>query len=357
MTAAPRVLALTGLHRGESPQPGGAVAESLRLVHPALRIVGLCYDTMESGLFSTGLDRLDAAHLMPFPGAGAEPLLDRLRELVAQEGIDAIIPCLDSELQNYLAIADDLAGLGVRVLLPESASLERRSKVKLTELCRGIGVPTPRTFHADDAATLAAHAERTGYPCYVKGRLYDARRATTVAELYAGFHDIFHVWGGPVIVQEAVAGEEYDIAGIGDGKGGLEAFCIIRKMLRSRLGKGYAGVVVENPMLEDLARRIVAALEWNGPFELEFIKAPGRPPVLMEMNPRFPAWIDFPSKIGCNMPAAILERLYGDRRTTLPRCAAGRMFLRHCTDLVGDIADLARLTGDRAGAQGGSATI
>ena len=343
---APRCIALTGLHRGESPQPGGAVAESLRLRFPDLRIVGLCYDPMESGLFSPAGDRLDAAHLMPFPGAGPDALLDRLRDLVARERIGAVIPCLDSELRNYIAIAGDLAAMGVRTLLPEPDPLEQRSKTGLLALCQSLGVPTPRAAHADDPVTLAGHALRIGYPCYVKGRLYDAHRAEHAGELHAAFHEIAKVWGTPVIVQEAIMGEEYDVAGIGDGKGGLTAFCTIRKMLRSRLGKGYGGVVVDNPGLEASARRIVAALKWNGPFELEFVKAPGRPPMLMEMNPRFPAWIDFPSKLGCNMPAAILERLFGDAPTPLPRCEAGKIFVRHCTDLVGDIGDLARITAD-----------
>ena len=341
-----RVLAVSGLHRGESPQPGGAVAESLRRVWPGLKVVGLCYDPMESGIYSTGLDRLDAAHLMPYPGTGPEPLLRRLKQLIAQEGINAIIPCLDSELMNYIEIEDDLAALGVRMLLPARASLDAMAKTKLPELCGRVGVPTPRIVHAHDAATLAARALEIGYPCYVKGRLYDARAVGSAADLYAAFADIHRVWGGPVLAQEAVFGEEYDLTGLGDGKGGLVAFCAIRKMLRTKLGKGYAGVVVDNAEIEDFARRIIGALKWNGPFELEFIKAPGRPPVLMEMNPRFPAWIDFPAKIDCNLPAAFFERLCGGSAGTLQPCAPGRMFIRHCTDLVGDIAEIARLTGE-----------
>lgn len=341
-------VAVTGLHRGESPQPGGAVAESLRIRFPALRIIGLCYDPMESGIYSTGADRLDAARLMPFPGTGTGALMQRLGGIVAQDGIGAIIPCLDSELQNYAAVADELATQGVRMILPEPAALQRRDKAQLAVLCRTLGIATPRTAEASDPVTLAGHAARIGYPCYVKGRLYDARRVTTLAELHAAFHDIFAVWGGPVLVQEAVEGEEYDIAGIGDGKGGLEAFCTIRKLLRSRLGKGFAGVVLDNPGLERIARRIVAELRWDGPFELEFIRPPGGEPLLMEMNPRFPAWISFPAKIGCNMPAAMLERLLGLPRTPLPRCEAGKMFFRHCADIVGDVATLAMLSADQA---------
>ncbi|WP_237213243.1 ATP-grasp domain-containing protein [Falsiroseomonas oryziterrae] len=342
-----RVLAVSGMHRGESPQPGGAVAESLRRVWPQLKVVGLCYDPMESGIYSGGLDRLDAAHLMPYPALGPEPLLGRLKQVIAEEGVNAIIPCLDSELVNYLDIEEDLANLGVRLLLPSRTSLRAMAKTHLRQFCQRIEVPTPRTVQAHDAATLAARALEIGYPCYVKGRLYDARAVHSAAELYAAFADIHRVWGGPVLAQEAVFGEEYDLTGLGDGKGGLVAFCAIRKMLRTKLGKGYAGLVVDNPEIEEFARRIIGALRWDGPFELEFIKAPGRPPVLMEMNPRFPAWIDFPAKIDCNLPAAFFERLCGGSGVELKQCPPGKMFIRHCTDLVGDIADIARLTGEQ----------
>ena len=55
------VVAVTGLHRGDSPQPGAAVITSLRRRYPELRIVGLSYDPMESSIYSHRSDRLDAA--------------------------------------------------------------------------------------------------------------------------------------------------------------------------------------------------------------------------------------------------------------------------------------------------------
>ncbi|NNM56885.1 MAG: hypothetical protein HKL97_06945 [Acidocella sp.] len=120
-------------------------------------------------------------------------------------------------------------------------------------------------------------------------------------------------------------------------------------MLRTSAGKGFAGVVVEDPRIDALVRRLIRALRWAGPFELEFIKTPGRPHLLFEMNPRFPAWVDFPSQLGCNLPASLLEQLLGGTPDKLAPCEAGRMFIRHSVDVLGDIADLAELasTGER----------
>ena len=45
-----KAVAVTGLHRGENPQPGAAVIASLRRAFPNLRVVGLSYDPLESSL-------------------------------------------------------------------------------------------------------------------------------------------------------------------------------------------------------------------------------------------------------------------------------------------------------------------
>jgi carbamoyl-phosphate synthase large subunit len=338
------VVAVTGLHRGESPQPGGSVVTSLRRHLPDLRVIGLCYDPMESGIYSHGGDRLDAVYLMPYPKEGPQALLGRLEAVIAREGLDLVIPCLDTEIANYITVQVELATRGVRLCLPTLQSFADRDKTNLGALCEELGIATLRSAPAYDAATLAAHAAGIGYPCYVKGQLYGAHKVSSPTDLYGAFSDIHNIWGGPVLVQEAVTGEEYDLVGVGDRQGRIVGHCTIRKLLRTRLGKGFAGVVVVDPAIEEAAGRIIGHLKWNGPFELEFLKPPGRPHVLFEMNPRFPAWVDFAAQIGCNLPARVLDEALGLARLPLARCDAGRMFVRHCTDLVTDIADIASLS-------------
>lgn len=338
-----KVVAVTGLHRGDNPQPGGAVIAGLRRRFPDLRIVGLSYDPLESGLYSRSDDRIDAAYLLPYPLAGADALLERLDAIQQRECIDFIVPCLDSEIPNFMDIHDELMDRGIQCMLPTKESFERRSKVGLSAFCRELGISTPQTRSSSDVGRLAQFAEEMGYPVYVKGKFYGAQLVNSVAEFVAAFNEIARVWGTPVLVQQPFIGEEYDIVGLGDGEGKITGHCAIRKMLRTSAGKGFAGVVVDDPALDDLARRVIGALRWNGPFELEFIKVPGKPHTLFEMNPRFPAWVNFPSQIGFNLPGCLMERLLDANQMPLRPCTAGQMFIRHCVDLVGDIADLAKM--------------
>jgi carbamoyl-phosphate synthase large subunit len=219
-------------------------------------------------------------------------------------------------------------------------------------LCRRVGIPTPATRASSDPAKLARFAAKIGYPLYLKGCHYEAHLVHSPQELFYVFNRLMGTWGAPVLAQEMTLGEEYDVVGIGDGKGNVVGWSSIRKMLRTKTGKGFAGMVVSDPALDDLTRRIVGELRWNGPFELEFIKAAGQPHKLFEMNPRFPAWVGFPSQVGCNLPAQLLERILDVKHTPLSECVPGQMFIRHCIDLLGDISDVAQLasTGERVAA-------
>lgn len=337
----PPVILVSGLHRGESPQPGGAVIESVRMAIPNARIIGISYDIVESGLYSPGPDRVDAAYLFPYPSSGLDSFMDRVNEVHRKEGISLIIPTLDLELENIIRARKDLESKGIKSLVPSLASLNRRDKGALWDLSVAAGVPTPAVFTAETPEKLAADAFQIGYPCYVKGKMYDARLVHNEAQLYDAFADIAATWGKPVLLQSPVYGEEYVVAGLGDGKGGLITHCATRKLLRSKLGKAFGAVVVDDPVLLAQTQRLVKELKWEGGFEFEFVRTADDRLYLFEINPRFPAWISFPSKLGCNMPGYAAAKALGLRPPAIKSCEVGKMFFRHNADLLGDIADLA----------------
>jgi carbamoyl-phosphate synthase large subunit len=344
--AAPLTVAVTGLHRGENPQPGAAVIRSLRRLLPDIRVVGLSYDPLESGLYSHDIDRVDSVYLLPFPMKGPEVLLERMLYIHEKEHLRILIPCLDSELSNFIAICPELKRLGIAAMLPTRSALDNRAKENLAEFCRRHSFGGPKTFAASDVNKLAQCAEEIGYPVYVKGRYYEAWLVHTVVDLMEKYDKIARIWGLPVLVQEALVGEEFDVLGLADG-GEIVGHCAIRKLLRTRTGKGFGGLVINDPEVAHLAGQIIKALRWSGPFEIEFLKGLGRPHLLFEINPRFPAWTDFPSQIGFNLPVRLIEMLLGEKSPTkLLSCDAGQMFIRHSIDLVGDIAELAKLASD-----------
>jgi carbamoyl-phosphate synthase large subunit len=338
------VIAVTGLNSGENPQPGPGVIRSLRRHMPDARIVGLVYGTLESGIYVE--NNADMVYQMPYPSAGIEALLERLDYIHGREKLDILIPTLDAEILPLIHAKRALEKRGIRVALPTAESFQARSKEKLVAFLEGTGMAVPSSTSVYSVGELTQAVSAKGYPVMVKGPYYDAVKAQHESESLSAFHKMMAEWGGPVIVQEYISGEEFNVVAIGDGEGDILASCFIRKSIRSDKGKGYGGIVVDDPELMNICRKIIRKLKWNGPCELEFIQdAKTETFYLLEINPRFPAWVDFPSTFGYNLPALLVDRILETETPAMPtQCPTGHFFLRHATDISGRIEDLGRLT-------------
>lgn len=120
--------------------------------------------------------------------------------------------------------------------------------------------------------------------------------------------------------------------------------CAVRKLIISDKGKGNGSVTVRDAKLEEITRRVIAETRWPGPFELEFIRDQRDDEYrLIEINPRFPAWVGFPAQLGVNFPAAWVEWMIGGTCRPLPAPPPGKFFLRHQIEVTGDFARISAL--------------
>ncbi|MCB9781315.1 MAG: ATP-grasp domain-containing protein [Alphaproteobacteria bacterium] len=360
-SAAARVLprnatvAVTGLNATDNPGPGVGVIRALRHGAPfptdddrlapfAGRIVGLAYDALEPGIYAR--DLVDDVFLVPYPSQGVDALRARLLEIHAATPLDAIIPTLDAELPAFIELAPELQARGIHTFLPGKEQLELRSKVRLSDLGRDHDLPVPESRSVSTVEELQ-RLEQDGmsFPVWVKGAFYGAERARDVHEAAGAFHRVVARWGLPVIVQEEVPGEEYDVVAVGDGRGGLVGAVPMKKTLLTDKGKGWAGVVVRDPALIALAERFMAATRWRGPCEVECVRDKDGTYRLLEINPRFPAWCFVSAGAGQNLPAAVLRLAMGEPVAPLRELVAGTMFVRISFDQLAHISDLQELAG------------
>jgi carbamoyl-phosphate synthase large subunit len=340
-------IAVSGLHRGENPQPGYGIIRSLRRAFPQAHLIGLVYDVTESGIYAE--DGPDEVQLMSYPMAGAGPFLQRIDSLLRKRPIDLLIPSLDAEIELVVHLQRELAERGIRVCLPDADVLRRRAKQSLPELAARCGVHIPKTRVAHDALAAYVAAMQLGLPLMIKGPFYDAKRVYSLPHAQATAAHLLAEWGAPVILQRHVAGPEFNVLGLGDGQGGILGRCSIRKTALSRQGKGLGGITVRDEKLDRLCDRLIGELRWPGPFEIELIYDEAlRDYVLIEINPRFPAWIDFPSMLGANFPAALVAFILQQPVPPLAACDAGHFYLRHQVEVVGHVDRYADLLQDDA---------
>jgi carbamoyl-phosphate synthase large subunit len=326
-------VAVTGLNASDSPGPGVSVIRSIRASEDFHgEVVGLSYDPLDPGFYIQGI--CDHGYLVPYPSQGGAALLERLREIHRCTPLDVIIPTLDSELPSFLSIEGDLKDQGIRLFLPHERDLESCSKARLPDLLkRGVQVPQGRSI--TDVASLYRLEQSFQFPLMVKGRFYEADIVYSAIGAERCFRRLADKWGLPVIVQEFIQGEEYDVAAIGDGKGGLVGAVPMRKMQLTDKGKAWGGVTIQDTNLEEFVRETIAKLKWRGPCELEVIKSQKDGSYyLIELNPRFPAWCYLTVGAGQNLPWAAVRLALNQSVEPLPPHKAGVMFLRHSIDMV-----------------------
>ncbi len=329
------IIGVSGMNATDNPGPGIPVARSLREAKVAKRIIGLSYDAHDPGNYMDFV--IDAAYRLPYPTKGWSALNDSLQRIQNENAINAIIPCLDVELPLYIKHQDSLQQLGIKTFLPTEQQFALRSKEKLIKLCQEIEVSYPHTILVNSLDELASLGkEQVEWPMFVKGRFYKAYLAYTPETAAQKFIEISNEWGVPILLQEPISGVEINLVGLGDGEGELCGIVAIKKLMTTSLGKIWTGVTIEHPELISIAQRFVKHTKWRGPFELECIQN-GPEISLIEINPRFPAWVYFATAVGINLPARLIDLMKGndcDRNSNYP---VGKYFVRYTSEIVTDM--------------------
>ncbi|MBN1760473.1 MAG: hypothetical protein JW863_19245 [Chitinispirillaceae bacterium] len=336
-------IAVSGINATDNPGPGTGIARSLRESGLDVRIIGLAYDTMEPGIYMDWI--IDKSYILPYPSIDPSSYLERIRYIHEREQVDVIIPALDAELPLYITIESQLAEMGIRTFLPSMAAFRARGKDRLDDLAHKTGLFTPPTFVLTSGAEIDGAIAQLGFPLLIKGPFYEATVVTTRAQALAEFHHYAAKWGLPIIAQKFISGEEYNCIGLGDGSGGDMGHCAIKKMLITRLGKIWTNVSISNGEIFAIAETFVGALNWRGGYELELIREHKTGIYyLIEINPRFPAWVFMATGCGINLPLRLVQAVLGEPYETHSDYEAGKILMRYTDELVLDIGRLAAIT-------------
>lgn len=330
-------VAVTGLNATDNPGPGVPVIRSLKEFSKFDgKIIGLLYDNLEPGIYMK--DIADKSYLIPYPSSGLEIFLDRIKVIHKKEKLDIIIPTLDSELYAFAKLSDKLLEMGIKTFLPTIEHLNIRAKDKLFDFCESNNIKIPKNFTITSQKDLYQYSEKFSYPVVVKGIFYEAYIANNFEEVFSKFNKLSAKWGFPVLIQEFIQGDEYNVVALGDGKGNTVGAVPMRKLYITDKGKGWSGVTINDNNLMELSRNIIQKLKWKSGMELEFIKSKEtKEYYLLEINPRFPAWTLLAPAAGQNLPEAMVKMAFGKKVEPFKDYEIGKMFIRCSWDLFSDM--------------------
>ena len=329
-------IAVSGLNNTDNPAPGVPVVKSLKENH---EVIGLSYDPNESGNY-LGFTKIN--YLMPYPSLGYEELKARLIHIKEQEDIEAIIPNLDAELPLYIKYQEEIEAMGIKLCLPSLENFELRNKNKLDKLSKTLEITYPKTVEVSTIEELQKASDELNFPMMVKGNYYKAYMAHNFESAIEYFYQISNEWGFPILVQEVVTGQELNLVGVADGEGELKGAVSIRKLTTTDIGKIWTGITIKNEKLLSIAKNFAKETKWKGPFELECIVNMNHV-YLIEINPRFPAWVYFATDIGINLPQMVVDIMQNRQFDAQLDYPANKMYVRYVEEIVTDFKDFTTL--------------
>lgn len=336
-------IAVTGLNATDNPGPGVPVIRSIKSA-PEFdgEIIGLAYDSLDPGIYMN--DLTEKSYMIPYPSAGLETLFKRLEQIHEKEKIDLIIPTLDSELLGFIRLSDKLKNLGIRTYLPESEQLNIRSKENLAGFCNRHNIKVPSNFSVSSTHDLYSIREKLNYPVAVKGIYYDAYIAHSFDETTSAFNKLSSKWGFPIIIQEYIKGDEFNVVALGDGTGETIGAVSMRKLYITDKGKGWAGVTIDDDVLMEVSKKLIMLTKWRSGLELEYIKSSANGEYyLLEINPRFPAWVFLAPSAGQNLPYALVQLAFNKIVQPFESFDVGTIFVRSSWDLITNMKEFEKV--------------
>lgn len=326
-------IAVTGLNAIDSPGPGVSVIRGL-LESSSFdaRITGLAYESLEPGIYMH--DLVNKTYQIPYPSAGQEPLLARIMYIHEQEKLDVIIPNFDAELYSFIKLEPQLKKMGIHMFLPTLHQFEERHKMNLNEFGEKYGIKVPGSKVIYDLSSM--NKPEFDFPVVVKGKYYDAFIAYNTEQIRSYFNKISAKWGLPVIIQEFIHGTEFNVTGLGDGKGNMLAAVPMRKQYITDKGKAWGGITISDDKMLALTKKFISKTKWRGGFELELMKDKNGELFLLEINPRMPAWIYLAVGVGQNIPESLVNLALGNEVKPYKTYDVGKMFIRYAWDMIVD---------------------
>ncbi len=264
---------------------GCAVQSCLRRSVSPYWIVSVDIDSELAGVYRGNIN-----YLLPKSWKAYEK---KVREIIAKEKIEIIIPCHDITL-THLSKVD----YGIPTIIDKKMVSIARDKYATVEWLKKNNLPYPETWKKI--------SEITHYPVIIKPRKGWASRGTYIA--YNKKEAETYQWlcikeGWSPIIQELLSGPEYTNMALIGKKGNILATTVSEVMKRN--GTSVKITTYEESTMNQQVGRVARKLGIVGPVNMQAIRTP-RGFVIFEFNARFSMTQPIRAEAGVNGPDILI---------------------------------------------------
>jgi diaminopimelate decarboxylase len=296
---------VSGLYCGGNPQPGVGILRSLREGYPKATLIGVEYSNRVSGIHFEGIDDLWIQR--PWDELNLDVYGEQVKQVLDAGGL-----WISGSDLEAMWLADLFPDGHKNLLAPPMAGIKRITKPAV-EAAQGLPLKIPTYISTENSDwDLHAFCRQHNWRVWLKGPYYDAARTPSWDSFAAARNALTKVWSTErLFLQAHVSGYEESVM-LSAYRGELLGAVSMRKRDITPEGKTWAGDISEVPhdFMAPL-RAMVKELNWTGGGELEMVRDAAGQLWLLEMNPRFPAWVHGATLAGHNLPALLVEGATG----------------------------------------------
>jgi len=311
---------ISGLYSGTNPQPGVGIARSLRTAYPKAKLIGVEYSNRCSGIHWRDFDEIWLQR--PWDELNLDTHAEEIRKVLDSGAL--WISSIDLEIMWFASVFPEGHP---NLLTPPTSALAQVGKPAISaHEVLPVKIPTFVTTEISDW-DLHAFCREHDWKVWLKGPYYEAVRTRSWAEFEEKRNILSSAWATEkLFLQAHVSGYEESVT-LSAYRGELLDCVRMRKRDLTELSKTWAGDVseVEEEFLVPL-REMIRKINWTGGAELEMVRDAAGQLWLLEVNPRFPAWIHGSTITGRNIPAALVAGATGIAPQASP--ALGEEFTR-----------------------------
>lgn len=229
--------------------------------------------------------------------------LPTIIDICSAEQIGLLLPLIDPEIPVLSRHRYEIEQTGAKVgVVDVPATAVSGDKWLAYEFFRGIGLPTPQTWLADDLPTAIE------FPVFVKPRTGSAAENTFSISNRREL-DFFRDYVPEPIFQQLLPGPEITSDIVCDFDGKLLAV-VSRKRIAVRGGEAIKAVTIHDERIRDACHEIAAGLPAIGPITAQCMMKDNTPHFI-EINARLGGGIPLAIAAGVDVPALLLASAAG----------------------------------------------
>lgn len=237
--------------------------------------------------------------------------------------INIVISLFDIELPVLSRLKSKFASFGITILVADDWFTEiSNDKWKTYQFLKENGFKTQPIFQQKASFLKTLNEGGVNFPVYVKPRwgmgsisvfkadnieelnFYFEKAKKEIEKTYLKYESNKDVENS-ILIQTAFKGQEYGLDIINDLEGN---YCctIIKKKLAMRSGETDAAITVDEPLLEELGRKVAILSKHPANLDVD-VFFDGSTSYVLEFNPRFGGGYPFSHQAGVNLPKAIIK--------------------------------------------------